>query len=84
MKENIIQAIVADMQCDLDCCQIARLKDVLHTKLQDVEIIETSDCQEQNKKQNTELLDNFLSAKKLKVARKKHWRIINILLKGCS
>ena len=30
MKENIIQAIVADMQRDLDCLQIARLKAVLH------------------------------------------------------
>ena len=32
MKENIIQAIVADMQRDLDCLQIARLKAVLHKK----------------------------------------------------
>lgn len=29
MKENIIQTIVADMQRDLDCRQIVRLKDVL-------------------------------------------------------
>ena len=32
MKENIIQAIVAGMQRDLDCLQIARLKAVLHKK----------------------------------------------------
>ena len=42
MKENIIQAIVAGMQRDLDCLQIARLKAVLHKKLQDVEVTETS------------------------------------------
>ena len=29
MKENIIQAIVAEMQRDLDCQQMARLKAVL-------------------------------------------------------
>ena len=65
MKENIIQAIVADMQRDLDSRQIARLKAVLHKKLQDVEITETSNSQEQNEKQNKELLDSFLSAKKI-------------------
>ena len=65
MKENIIQAIVADMQRDLDCRQIARLKAVLHNKLQDVEITETSNSKEQNEKQNKELLDSFLSAKKI-------------------
>ena len=30
MKENIIQAIVAEMQRDLDCRQMARLKLCLH------------------------------------------------------
>ena len=84
MKENIIQAIVADMQRDLDCLQIARLKAVLHKKLQDVEVTEISNCQEQNEKRNAELLESFLSAKKLKAARRRHWRIISILSKGCS
>ena len=65
MKENIIQAIVADMQRDLDCLQIARLKAVLHKKQQDVEVTETSNCQEQNEKRNAELLESFLSAKKI-------------------
>lgn len=66
MKENIIQAIVADMQRDLDCLQIARFKAVLHKKLQDVEVTtETSNCQEQNEKRNAELLESFLSAKKI-------------------
>ena len=65
MKENIIQAIVAGMQRDLDCLQIARLKAVLHKKLQDVEVTETSNCQEQNEKRNAELLESFLSAKKI-------------------
>ena len=40
MKENIILAIVADMQRDLDCRQMARLKAVLFKELQDVEITE--------------------------------------------
>ena len=38
MKKNIIQAIVADMQRDLYCRQMARLKTVLFKKLQDIEI----------------------------------------------
>mgnify|MGYP002855268429 CR=1 FL=1 len=65
MKENIIQAIVADLQRDLDCRQMARLKAVLHKELQDVEITETPKCQEQSEKRNAELLDSFLSAKKI-------------------
>lgn len=44
MKENIIQAIVAKMQRDLDCRQMARLKAVLTSELHNVEIIEKSDC----------------------------------------
>ena len=65
MKENIIQAIVADMQRDLDCRQMARLKAVLLKELQDVEITETYNCQGQSEKRNAELLDSFLSAKKI-------------------
>lgn len=65
MKENIIQAIVADMQRDLDIQQMARLKAVLFKELQNIEIIEKPDNQEQNKKENSELLDSFLSAKKI-------------------
>ena len=65
MKENIIQAIVADMQRDLDCRQMARLKAVLFKELQNVEIVENPDFQEHNQEENTELLDSFLSAKKI-------------------
>ena len=65
MKENIIQAIVADMQRDLDCRQMARLKTVLFKELQGVEIKEKLDNQELCQKENSELLDCFLSAKKI-------------------
>lgn len=65
MKENIIQAKVADMQRDLDIRQMARLKAVIFKELQNVEIIEKPDNQEQSKKENSELLDSFLSAKKI-------------------
>ena len=65
MKENIIQAIVADMQRDLDIRQMAHLKSVLVKELHNVEIIEKPDSQEQSKKENSELLDSFLSAKKI-------------------
>ena len=64
MKENIILAIVADMQRDLDCRQMARLKAVLFKELQDVEITEL-ESKEHHQEGNTELLDSFLSAKKI-------------------
>ena len=65
MKENIILAIVADMQRDLDCRQMARLKAVLFKELQDVEITEKLESKEHHQEGNTELLDSFLSAKKI-------------------
>ena len=65
MKESIIQAIVAEMQRDLDCQQMVRLKAVLLKELQDVDITEKANSQERNKFENTELLDSFLSAKKI-------------------
>ena len=40
MKENIIQMILAKMQCNLDYRQMAQLKAVLAAELHNVEIIE--------------------------------------------
>mgnify|MGYP000009466201 FL=1 len=65
MKENIIQAIVAKMQRDLDCRQMARLKAVLTSELHNVEIIEKSDCAKQQAQENEHLLNSFISAKKI-------------------
>ena len=65
MKENIIQAIVAKMQRDLDCRQIARLKAVLASELHNVEIIEKEDCAKQQIQENEYLLNSFISAKKI-------------------
>ena len=65
MKENIIQAIVAKMQRDLDCRQMARLKAVLASELHNVEIIEKSDCTTQQTQENEHLLNSFISAKKI-------------------
>ncbi len=65
MKENIIQAIVAEMQRDLDIQQMARLKAVLIKELQNVEITEKQESQKQNQKENAELLGSFLAAKKI-------------------
>ena len=65
MKENIIQAIVAEMQRDLDCRQMARLKAVLVTELHNVEIIEKDDFAKQQAQENEHLLSSFISAKKI-------------------
>ena len=65
MKENIIQAIVAKMQRDLDCRQMARLKAVLASELHNVEIVEKEDCSKQQVQENEHLLSSFISAKKI-------------------
>lgn len=64
MKENIIQAIVAEMQRDLDCRQMARLKAVLTSELHNVEIIEKSDCATQQTQENEHLLNSFIISQK--------------------
>ena len=57
MKENIIQAVVAAMQRDLDCRQMARLKAVLEQELQGLNIEESKDTKDDSKGRNEELLD---------------------------
>ena len=65
MKENIIQAIVAKMQRDLDCRQMARLKAVLASELHNVEILEKEECANLQMQENEQLLNSFLSSKKI-------------------
>ena len=52
MKENIIQAIVAKMQRNLDSRQMAQLKTVLASELHNVEIIEKADCLSKQSQEN--------------------------------
>lgn len=82
MKENIIQAIVAEMQRDLDCRQMARLKAVLASELHNVEIIEKSDCATQQTQENEHLLSSFISAKKIEDVQTKLWLTTAIPLSG--
>ena len=65
MKENVIRAIVAAMQRDLDCRQIAQLKAVLIKELQDVDITERSGDSAKRKEETEDLLSAFISAKKI-------------------
>ena len=65
MKENIIMAVVTAMQRDLDCRQMARLKAVLIKELQNVEISECKGTEQQRQDSNNDLLDAFISAKKI-------------------
>lgn len=65
MKEKIIQNVVAAMQMNLDCRQIAQLKAVLVKELQSLEISECADCKEQTLQDNNQLLYAFISAKKI-------------------
>lgn len=65
MRENIIAAIVAGMQRDLNCQQVARLRAVLNEELQDVDIKERATDERQKLKENAELLKCFLAAKRI-------------------
>lgn len=65
MKESIIQSVVMQMQRELDYRQIAHLKEVLAEELQNVEIRELSDKTDNRKQCNKDLLDSFVSAKKI-------------------
>ena len=65
MKENIIQAIVAKMQRNLDSRQMAQLKTVLASELHNVEIIEKADCLSKQSQEKEHLLNSFISAKKI-------------------
>lgn len=65
MKENIIQAIVAKMQRDLDCRQMGQLKAILASELQNVEIVEKKECANQQAQENEHILNSFISDKKI-------------------
>lgn len=65
MKESIIQNVVMQMQRELDYRQIAHLKEVLAKELHNVEIQEVSDKTDSRKQDNKDLLDSFVSAKKI-------------------
>lgn len=65
MKESIIQSVVMQMQRELDYRQIAHLKEVLAKELQNIEIQELSDKADNRKQDNKDLLDSFVSAKKI-------------------
>ena len=65
MKESIIQSVVMQMQRELDYRQIAHLKEVLAKELQNVEIQELPDKSDSRKQNNKDLLDSFVSAKKI-------------------
>lgn len=64
MKESIIETIAFSMRHDLDFKQMRRLKQVLNTELQKVVINESSNASKKEC-ENIQLLDAFISAKKI-------------------
>lgn len=64
MKNSIIEAIANAMQRELDYKQMARLKEVLNKEFSKVEIIENCNRKERDMS-NYNLLDSFISAKKV-------------------
>lgn len=65
MRNSIIGAVVMAMQRDLDCRQMAHLKEVLTNELQKVKITEKNEDAEQRNQENADLLDAFISAKQI-------------------
>lgn len=65
MKKSVIQNVVMQMQRELDYNQIARLKEVLASELENIEMIELSNTLDNCKLKNKDLLDSFVSAKKI-------------------
>ncbi|OCW92300.1 integrase [Macellibacteroides sp. HH-ZS] len=65
MRNSIIEAIANEMQPDLDYKQMARLKDVLENELSKVDIAETKVKNDELRVENINLLNSFISAKKV-------------------
>lgn len=65
MKESIIQSVVMKMQRELDYRQMTLLKEVLSNELQKVEIVEVANNSKDREQANKDLLDSFISAKKI-------------------
>lgn len=65
MKESIIQSVVMKMQRELDYRQMTLLKEVMSDVLQNVEIIEVARNSKNREQANKDLLDSFVSAKKI-------------------
>ncbi len=65
MKATLITEIIQEMLPFLDNAQIGRLKEVLETKLWDLEIIKRTGCKEQFEKTNNEFINLFISAKRV-------------------
>lgn len=65
MKESLIQSVVMKMQRELDYRQLTLLKAVLSNELQNVEINEVSNKSKEREQTNKDLLDSFVSSKKI-------------------
>lgn len=67
MKKSIIEAVTCAMQRDLDYGQMMKLKEILKLELDKVCISEPQNIEstEQRYKDNTQMLETFISAKKI-------------------
>ena len=65
MKESIIQSITNAMQRELDYKQMSQLKEVLNRELDKVEISECQENEASREIENNQILDTFISAKKI-------------------
>lgn len=65
MKNSIINAVLNEMQRELDYRQVGKLKEVLNNELQKITLSEKVDSESNRIIENNKLLDAFISAKKI-------------------
>ena len=65
MKNEIINTVIGQMSKTLDSIQLKNLRETLACTLSNYEITETESTADKSKTENAELLESFLSAKKI-------------------
>jgi site-specific recombinase XerD len=65
MKEEIINTVIAKMEEEISSHQLAQLRNVLDEALEDYEVVATPTKRIRTAKANSELLDSFISAKRI-------------------
>ena len=80
MKRTVIHTVVMEWQPFLSKEQLNLLENILTQALDSYEVIPSISEEEQQAKANAELLQAYLSAKKIEVAQKRQSTIINLLL----
>ena len=84
MKKQLMTEVTRQMAPFLDNAQLEKLQEVLKYCLWNVTVTETPNCEQQPEQEtNEELLNMFLSAKRVEGCSEKHCIIMKMLYGGC-